>query len=137
MRSRQTQGKHKTFRAKHVKLCEELLSLSQKLPCFRRELPSLLKNSLHRVAYEYSQALHSLDWRNSFEITQVIKACESRSISTGTGSDLVKLSNQESLGYRMLSTDQVATAPCTDLIQVRLWEARVNEDRLRPGGFRL
>jgi hypothetical protein len=33
--------KHKTSRAKHVKLCRDLLSLSQKLLSFRRILPSV------------------------------------------------------------------------------------------------
>ena len=44
--------------------------------------------------------------------------------------------------HRMLSTDQVATAPCTDPIQVRLRtlrqnypKARVNEGRRRPEEF--
>jgi hypothetical protein len=36
-----------------------------------------------------------------------------------SGSDLVNYGTQESLGSRMLITDQVATAPCTDPVQVR------------------
>ena len=42
-------------------------------------------------------------------------------VSTGSGSDLVKTmgvkSHQE---YRMLITDQVAIAPCTDVMKQRL-----------------
>jgi len=36
-----------------------------------------------------------------------------------TVQDLVNDESQESLGKRMLITDQVATAPCTDCIQAR------------------
>jgi len=40
-------------------------------------------------------------------------------VSTGSGSDLVGEESQDPLEYRMLITDQVATAPCTDPVQVR------------------
>jgi len=41
-------------------------------------------------------------------------------VSTGSGSDLVKLWHSRIVRkYRMLITDQVATAPCTDPVQVR------------------
>src|SRR6185369_8306267 len=50
-------------------------------------------------------------------------------VSTGSGSDLVKPWKSKIAGKcRMLSTDQVATAPCTDPAQVRfllLGESRV------------
>jgi len=39
-------------------------------------------------------------------------------VSTGSGSDLGKSSESKIVGeYRILITDQVATAPCTDPIQ--------------------
>jgi len=39
-------------------------------------------------------------------------------VSTGSGSDLVKLWDSRFVRkYRMLMTDQVATAPCTDPVQ--------------------
>lgn len=38
-------------------------------------------------------------------------------VSKGSDSDLVKHWSQESLEYRMLITDQVAIAPCTDQFQ--------------------
>src|SRR5215213_9155945 len=42
-------------------------------------------------------------------------------VSTGSGSDLIKPRESKIVRkYRMLITDQVATAPCTDPIQVRL-----------------
>jgi len=41
-------------------------------------------------------------------------------VSTGSGSDLVQTVDQESLRNSMLITDQVATAPCTDPIQVNI-----------------
>ncbi len=40
-------------------------------------------------------------------------------VSTGSGSDLVQPSESRIIRNRMLITDQVATAPCTDPIQVR------------------
>jgi len=40
-------------------------------------------------------------------------------VSTGSGNDLVKPWESKTIReYRMLITDQVATAPCTDPIQV-------------------
>ena len=42
--------KHKTFQAKHVKLFGELLSLRQRLPCFRGKLPSFAEIMSVRVA---------------------------------------------------------------------------------------
>ncbi len=38
-------------------------------------------------------------------------------VSTGSDSDLVNHRSQEPLGNRMLFTDQVAIAPCTDPVQ--------------------
>jgi hypothetical protein len=39
----------KSFGAKHVKLCGELVSLRQKLPCFSEKLPSFAENMSARA----------------------------------------------------------------------------------------
>jgi hypothetical protein len=52
-----------------------------------------------------------------------------REVSTGSGSDLVKRWQSRIVGkYRMLISDQVATAPCTDRVQddSGLFEAKLH-----------
>src|SRR5215216_8010770 len=72
------------------------LAMDHQLPYISTSVPALLE----RFASKYESHLDR--------------------VSTGSGSDLVKPRESKIVRkYRMLITDQVATAPCTDPIQVR------------------